>query len=601
VSKPNFKNDLAAVVSFEGSAEKLRSCLQALVTWVPEIMVVLQKDDAAVRQIANEFSVSTCVLIASTTLTRWETGLSSFNVHRVLLLRSSEVVTGQLRKSVIEKIQNNENTSCRYPLPLTMVFLKKRFKYSMDWYNSQPSCLAHLSKNINSMGELPIKYAPFDGELIRYGEDTLSDCAVTVVNEADERAARLAQKIPAFSFHSLFIRGFISSMQRFGEAYFLKRGFKEGFEGATFAVCDAHAELLGYLRYYEHYVREGEALRGNLQSLKNILIIKLRDIGDNILATPLIHNLKRHLPDISISVLTWTYSKPVFEQNPHIDRLFDLPKDSSSSDIDKLHGELSSMSFDLVMNTHGGSLSSKLLSNITAKYRINNYYRGKNKFYNLFTPESDYYRSSIERDLDCLRSLGLEPINTKTEVFLTEDEINRARDELKAMALDPAKKTVLIHPTAAVPIREWPLEKFNQLIQKLNQKDDIQPIVICTDSEYPRIKTLLDDNPGLVIFHQMTVRQMMAIIHECDLVVDNDSSPSHVATAFGIPAIVLFSQAIREIFRPYHPEKDQHYVFYKDVDCRECELTHCGDRICLDFSPDEVDTQVLKMLSGEKN
>ena len=66
-----------------------------------------------------------------------------------------------------------------------------------------------------------------------------------------------------------------------------------------------------------------------------------------------------------------------------------------------------------------------------------------------------------------------------------------------------------------------------------------------------------------MIFHQTTVRQMMAIVHECDLVIDNDSSPSHVATAFGIPAIVLFSQAIREIFRPYDEKTHQHFVFYK--------------------------------------
>ena len=390
-------------------------------------------------------------------------------------------------------------------------------------------------------------------------------------------------------------------MKRFSEAYFFRKGFKEGFEGIVFSVCDAHAEILGYLRYYELYIREGKVLRDNLPSIKNILVIKLRDIGDNILCTPLIHNLKQALPNASVSVLTWSYSKPVFEQNPHIDRLFDLPKDPSSTDIDKLCDELSAMNFDLAMNTHSGGVSSNLLSRITTKHRINNYYRGRNKSFNLIIPESDYYRSSIERDLDCMRSLGLESGSTKTEIFLTDDELRWAREELKDKGLNPPNKTVLIHPTAAVPIREWPLEKFSQLAQRLNQQENIQPIVICTDSEYPKIRTLLDDIPGLVILHQMTVRQMMAIIHECDLVIDNDSSPSHVATAFGIPAIVLFSQAIREIFRPYHPVNDQHFVFYNDVDCRECELTHCDDRICLDFSPDEVCTQALKMLSHEED
>ncbi len=171
---------------------------------------------------------------------------------------------------------------------------------------------------------------------------------------------------------------------------------------------------------------------------------------------------------------------------------------------------------------------------------------------------------------------------------------------MEARGIDFTKKIALIHPTAAVSIREWPLEKFNQLIKSLNSQANIQVVTICTEIEYSKVKTLLDDIPSLLVFHKITVRQMMAIIHECDLVIDNDSSPSHVATAFGIPTIVLFSQAIKKIFRPYHQEKDQHFIFYNDVNCRECELTQCVDRICLNFSSDEVYTQALQMLSIKK-
>ena len=295
--------------------------------------------------------------------------------------------------------------------------------------------------------------------------------------------------------------------------------------------------------------------------------------------------------------MTWSYSKAVFENNPHIDQLFGLEKDNPFKDIKKLLNQLNSSNFDLVISTHSGGIASNLLLKIKTKHRINNYYRGRNKSYNLITPESDYYRSSIERDLDCLRSLGLESFDIKTQLFPSDSEILSGKNDLIAKGINPDKKKVLIHPTAAVPIREWPLTRFNQLIQKLNKNEDIQPIVICTESEYLRVKVLLDDIPDLVIFHQITVRQMIAIISLCDLVIDNDSSPSHIATVFGVPTIVLFSQAIRAIFRPYDYEKDQHFVFYNDVDCREFGLTYCSDRICLDFSPDEIFSKALEMLS----
>ena len=43
------------------------------------------------------------------------------------------------------------------------------------------------------------------------------------------------------------------------------------------------------------------------------------------------------------------------------------------------------------------------------------------------------------------------------------------------------------------------------------------------------------------------------------------------------------------------------YVFYNDVNCRECELITCDDRICLYFSPSDVYDQALKMLFPKIN
>ena len=50
-------------------------------------------------------------------------------------------------------------------------------------------------------------------------------------------------------------------------------------------------------------------------------------------------NLKKELPDASISALTWSYSMAVFENNPAIDLLFDLAKKPSPKDINKLQLE----------------------------------------------------------------------------------------------------------------------------------------------------------------------------------------------------------------------------------------------------------------------
>ena len=215
------KNNITAVVSFEGSLEKLQSCLQALNTWIPQIIVVLPEGKEIGKQIVDKFNVSVCSQKPSTTSTRWESGLNQTNTPWALLIRSNEIVTGQLRKAITEKTQTNGEKAHRYLLPLTMVFLKKRLKYLVDWKDSPPSHLIYNFKGINTVSQYE-KLVPLSGELIRYSEDTISECAHTITQKAEERAANLAQHTTSFSPLSLFLRGVISSTKVFFNTYIFK-------------------------------------------------------------------------------------------------------------------------------------------------------------------------------------------------------------------------------------------------------------------------------------------------------------------------------------------------------------------------------------------
>ena len=122
---PTSKKHLAAVVSFEDSGDKLRSCLEALRNWAPEVTVVIQEDEDSAKEIIEEFKMSVCIHSTSTTSARWEYGLTQINASWVLLVRSNEIITGQLRKSIAEKIKVNVDNPCQYLLKSTIIFLKK--------------------------------------------------------------------------------------------------------------------------------------------------------------------------------------------------------------------------------------------------------------------------------------------------------------------------------------------------------------------------------------------------------------------------------------------------------------------------------------------
>lgn len=588
------KVQLTAIIAVEDDGRKLRSCLEALRRWVPEILIVCPQGKP-VATAEHEYPV--LYHDSSDVRELWEAGIAKRRNSWCLLVRAHEVVTGQLRKSIVEKAEFRRNDSCAFPLPLVTVFLKKRLKYPMQWSGDICSRLLHIAEisPAANPGNIRLEDQTLAGELIAYGDETLLECAQRASGRAENRALHLYRQNPSFSAFCLLADCALTCFGGFIAGYFLKKGFKEGWEGLVFNLADQAANVFAYLRYYEKYLRDGREHVARAGSPRKILVVKLRDIGDNVLATPLCKSIKQSFPQASLSALSWSYSLPVFENNPNIDKLYGLSKNAGPEEADKIIKELSALDFDIVINLHAGGYSSRLIGKIKARCRINNNYVGRDKYSDILVPTSDYYRSSIQRDLDCLRSLGVEPAPSNPEIFLTDEEMRWARSALSSRGLDLDKEIIVIHPTASVEVREWGMERFGQLIARIKTRHD-QVVVICTDAEYPRVEPLA--RAGVQVFHSITVRQMMALIHESDLVVDNDSALSHIATAFKIPALVLFSQAVREIFRPYDPEIDKHWTLYRDVHCRECKLDYCSHKACLDFTVDEVFEKFLKIIQG---
>jgi ADP-heptose:LPS heptosyltransferase len=590
------KVQLTAIIAVEDDGRNLRSCLDALSRWVTEILIVCPQGQPMV---AGEYEYPVLYHDSSDVRELWEAGIGKRKSPWCLLVRGHEVVTGQLRKSIVEKAEFRRNDSCAFSLSLVSVFLKKRLKYPLQWTGGECSRLVYIAENSSeaNLSGIRLEEQALAGELISYGDETLVECGHRALARAETLSLNLYRQNPSSSAFCLLVDCAVTCFWGFFSGYFLRKGFKEGWEGLVFNLADQATNIFAYLRYYEKYLRDGREYVARYGSPRRILVVKLRDIGDNVLATPLCKSIKQSFPQASLSVLSWSYSLPVFENNPNIDKLYGLSKNAGPEEVDKIVKQLSALDFDIVMNLHAGGFSSRLIGKIKARCRINNNYVGRDKYSDILVPTSDYYRSSVQRDLDCLRSLGEEPAASKPEIFLADEEIRWARSALAIRGFDLGKEIIVIHPTASVEIREWGMERFGQLIARIKTRHD-QVLAICTDAEYPRVEPLA--RAGVQVFHSITVRQMMALIHESDLVVDNDSALSHIATAFNVPTLVLFSQAVREIFRPYDPEKDRHWTLYRDVHCRECKLDYCSHKACLDFTVDEVFEKYLEIIKGSQ-
>jgi len=159
---------------------------------------------------------------------------------------------------------------------------------------------------------------------------------------------------------------------------------------------------------------------------KKILIMKFRNIGDVLLVTPLISNLKHHFPDALIDVALNKGTEEMITLNPHVNDIiiYDRTKIKTQSFFKKIWSELKfglnirANNYDLVINTTKGDRGNFLALFSGAQTKIG--YKSKNMFLkNIFTfllpPQLS--RHTIESNLDILRVLELPIQDKKVEIF----------------------------------------------------------------------------------------------------------------------------------------------------------------------------------------
>ena len=123
----------------------------------------------------------------------------------------------------------------------------------------------------------------------------------------------------------------------------------------------------------------------------------------------------------------------------------------------------------------------------------------------------------------------------------------------------------LVHPGARKAVRQWPIERFEAVVQALVGAGN--PVVVVKPP----------DSPGLTLNHPLihpvapdSFSELASLVNTVDAVLCNDSAVSHLAAALGRKVVCIFGPMDPGIFAPYGNES---HVVARDV---------CPWRPCLD-------------------
>jgi ADP-heptose:LPS heptosyltransferase len=259
----------------------------------------------------------------------------------------------------------------------------------------------------------------------------------------------------------------------------------------------------------------------------HVAVIRLRSLGDCVLTTPALHLLKGFRTDLNIAVSVEERFAPVFDGNPGISV---LPPDWRA---------VRAFKPELCVNLHGGSRSQWITALSGAAWRAGFAHHTTTLAYNFKIPRAQRILG-VNRTVHTAEHLASAFFALGVHV----QEIPRA--QLFAAESPVAGRYAVLHPFASSPDKQWPQERFCEIARYLKLWN-INPVILAG----PQDDT--SDFGAHQVF-QGKLSDAMAVISKAAAFIGNDSGPAHIAAAFGIPSLVLFSKTNPAIWGPWRTE-----------------------------------------------
>ncbi len=329
---------------------------------------------------------------------------------------------------------------------------------------------------------------------------------------------------------------------------------------------------------------------------ERILIIRTDRLGDVILSTPVIKNLRLVFPQSHIAFLCRPYTYPAVKGNPYLNEIIVYDKNGCDKSVWatlQFAWRLRRKKFAMALILHPTSRAHWISFIAGIPIRVG--WDRKCSF--LLTRRLAYTKYKGEKheseySLDLLRALDL-PIEDKDLFFpLSVADKTTVENVLEKAGVGPRDRLIVIHPSASCPSRCWPAEHYSRLVGYLKKGFDCRIALIASLPEKNAGQKIVADHLEIIDLRgKLTVGEVGALLKRADLFITNDSGPSHIAAALNSPVITLFGRndpgLSPRCWRPLGPHS---FYIHKDVGCRECAAHNCTKGfLCLEaISPEEV-------------
>lgn len=347
------------------------------------------------------------------------------------------------------------------------------------------------------------------------------------------------------------------------------------------------------------------------QAAKNILCIRLDQLGDVLMTGPAIRALKESSPNRRITLLTSPSGAEAGQLLPQVDDVwvYDAPwmkaspaRPDSGHDLNVVQA-LRARQFDaaVIFTVYSQNpLPSALLCYLAdiplrLAHCRENPYQLLTHWVKETEPESGY-RHEVQRQLDLVASIGARGLGTRMSISIPDESYDLV-EALLADVLAADQPWAIVHPGATAESRRYPAESFAAVTGRLVRHLGWRIIFTGTEPERELIEHIqgLMRAPSQSLAGALSLGDFAALLSRAPLLISNNTGAVHVAAAVGTPVVDLYA-----LTNPQHqPWMVPHRVLFHDVPCKFCHKSVCpeGHHHCLRLvTPEQVVAAAQELL-----
>ncbi|MBP7214769.1 MAG: glycosyltransferase family 9 protein [Candidatus Kapabacteria bacterium] len=341
-----------------------------------------------------------------------------------------------------------------------------------------------------------------------------------------------------------------------------------------------------------------------------ILIIRLSSIGDIVLSTHLIRNLRNRFINSQIDYLCFSDYADLLKENKRLTNLYTIPKQflkfASKQDVINYFITSNVNNYDIIIDLHKNKYSRKIRNTISKISEKKPFIFKVNKL-RLHKLSLVLFKKPLKKNFqipdlyfDTIRNLKINDDGKGLELWLPNENeyliYPRKTNNDKIL-------NIAIAPGAAHFTKRYPKEKFFEVAENLNELMHCNFILLGGKNDIEICNYLESSINKNVVNHcgKTSLIQTTQILNDSDLLITNDTGIMHIASARQIPTIAIFGSSVKEL--GFTPFRSPNIIVEYKIWCRPCShigRAHCplGHFKCMNnIDPNEIVQSVLILLN----